>query len=84
MQLVSGQQIAIVNATKTNYLVLGTPQNTRNFVDINQKIDDLNDSESISSSDVEKVKLNVKFDGVPLDRVSSTKFLGVIIDENLT
>ena len=40
--------------------------------------------ELTSSSDVEKVKLNIKLDGVSLNRVSSTKFLGVIIDENLT
>ena len=37
----------------------------------------------IITRDVEKVKLNVKLDGVSLNRVSSTKFLGVIIDENL-
>ena len=73
-----------VNATKTNYMVLGTPQSTRKFIDINQNIDNLNDSELTSSSDVEKVKLNIKLDGVSLNRVSSTKFLGVIIDENLT
>ena len=73
-----------VNATKTNYMVFGTPQSTRKFIDINQNIDNLNDSELTSSSDVEKVKLNIKFDGVSLNRVSSTKFLGVINDENLT
>ena len=65
-------------------MVLGTPQSTRKFIDINQKIDKFNDSELTSSSDVEKVKLNIKLDGVSLNRVSSTKFLGVIIDENLT
>ena len=73
-----------VNATKTNYMVLGTPQSTRKFIDINQNIDNLNDSEFTSSSDVEKVKLNIKLDGVSLNRVSSTKFWGVITDENLT
>ena len=73
-----------VIATKTNYMVLGTPQSTRKFIDINQNIDKLNDSELTSSSDVEKVKLNIKLDGVSLNRVSSPKFLGVIIDENLT
>ena len=31
-----------------------------------------------------KAKLNIKLDGVFLDRVSSAKFLCVIIDENLT
>ena len=73
-----------VNAIKTNYMVLGTPQSTRKFIDINQNIDNLNDSELTSSSDVEGVKLNIKLDGVYLNRVSSTKLLGVIIDENLT
>ena len=72
------------NATKTNYMVLGTPQSTRRFIDVGQNIDNLNDSTLTSSSDVEKVKLNIKLDGVSLNRVSSTKFLGVIIDENLT
>ena len=73
-----------VNASKTNYMVLGTHHSTRKFIDINQDIDILTDSESSGSRDVEKVKLNVKLDGVSLNRVSSTKFLGVIIDENLT
>ena len=73
-----------VNASKTNYMVLGTHHSTRKFIDINQDTDILTDSESSGSRDVEKVKLNVKLDGVSLNRVSSTKFLGVIIDENLT
>ena len=51
------------NATKINYMVLGTPQSTRKFIDINQSIDKLNDSELTSSGDVEKVKLNIKLDG---------------------
>ena len=65
-------------------MVLGTPQSTRKFTDINQNTDNLNDSELTCSSDVEKAKLNIKLDGVSLNRVSSTKCLGVIIDENLT
>ena len=65
-------------------MVLGTHLSTRTFIDINQDIDILTDSESSGSIDVEKVKLNVKLDGVSLNRVSSTKFLGVIIDKNLT
>ena len=73
-----------VNASKTNYMVLGTHHSTRKFIDINQDIDILTDSESSDSRDVETVKLNVKLDGVSLNRVSSTKFLGVIIEENLT
>ena len=65
-------------------MVLGTHHNTRKFIDINQDIDVLNDSESTNFKDLEKVKLNIKLDGVSLNRVSSTKFLVVIIDENLT
>ena len=72
------------NASKTNYMVLGTHHSTRKFVDINRHIDILTDSESSGSRDVEKAKLNVKLDGVSLNGVSSTRFLGVIIDENLT
>ena len=73
-----------VNASKTNYMVLGTHHSTRKFIDINQDIDILNDSESTNSRDVEKLELNIKLHGVSLNRVSSTNFLGVIIDENLT
>ena len=65
-----------VNATKTNYMVLGTHYSTRKFIDINQDIDKTNDSESTSSSDVEKVKLNVKLDGVSLNRVKFNKIFG--------
>ena len=63
-----------VNASKTNHMVLDTHHSTRKFIDINQDIDILTDSESTGSRDVEKVKLNVKLDGVSLNRVSSTKF----------
>ena len=65
-------------------MVLGTHHNTRKFIDMNQDINVLNESESINFRDLEKEKLNIKLVGVPLNRVSSTKFLGVIIDENLT
>ena len=44
----------------------------------------MNDSDSIHSSNAAKVKLDIKLDGVSLNRVSSTKFLGIIIDENST
>ena len=66
-----------VNAKKTNYMVLGTNHSTTKFVDVNQDTDSTQDSHT-------KSKLNIKLDGVSLNRVSSTKFLGVIIDENLT
>ena len=65
-------------------MVLGTHHSTRKFIDTNQHIDILTVSESSGFRDVEKEKLNVKLDGVSLNRESSTKFLGVIIDENLT
>ena len=73
-----------VNAGRTNYMVLWTHHNTRKFIDINQDIDVLIESELTNSRDLEKDKLNIKLDGVSLNRVSSTQFLGVIIDENLT
>ena len=38
-------------------MVLGTHHSARKFIDINQEIDILSDSESTSSRDVEKVKL---------------------------
>ena len=41
-----------VNASKTNYMVLGTHHSTRKFIDINQDIDILTDSESSGSRDV--------------------------------
>ena len=50
-----------INASKTNYMVLGTHYNTRN-------------------ANVNHIKLH----GESLNRVSTTKFLGVIIDKNLT
>ena len=72
-----------VNASKTitwcSELIIAS---TRNFIDINQDIDTLNDSESTSSKDVEKVKLKILSLMVCLYTVSSTKFLCVIIDEN--
>ena len=69
-----------VNAKKTNYMVLGTCQSTSKIIDANQDTDSTHDSQPTSS----KAKLDIKLDGVSLNRVSSTKFLGVIIDENLT
>jgi hypothetical protein len=69
-----------VNAKKTNYMVLGTHQSTTKFIDVNQDID----LPEVSRANKSKTKINIKLDGVSLNRVSSTKFLGVIIDENLT
>jgi hypothetical protein len=59
-----------VNATKTNYMVLGTPHMTSK--NKNAIIDDVN------------VSANIILDETALERVDSTKFLGVLIDECLT
>ena len=50
-----------VNATKTNYMIMGTPKMT-SMID----------------------QTDIILDNTKLDRVIKTKFLGVIIDENLT
>lgn len=55
-----------VNASKTNYMIMGTPKMT-----------------SLDQGD-SQLKLNVILDDTDLERVNRTKFLGVIIDENLT
>ena len=52
-----------VNASKTNYMIMGTPHMTS--AEILQNI-------------------NVLLDDTSLERVDYTKFLGVLIDENLT
>ena len=64
-----------VNTGKTNYMVLGTHHNTRKFIDINQDINVLNESESTNSRDLERLNLILNF-GVSLNRVSSTYFFG--------
>ena len=53
-----------VNASKTNFMILGTSQMTKKY--------DQDDS------------LQIILDDTKLDRVTNTKFLGVIIDENIT
>ena len=72
-----------VNASKTNYMVLGTQNNTSKFGQLNHN-DKSENLQSNSSSNADNVQLNIILDDVSLDRVNSTKFLGVIIDENLT
>jgi hypothetical protein len=58
-----------VNASKTNYMVMGTPRMT-----------------SIDKSDDCTLQRNIDIilENTSLQRVTSTKFLGVLIDENLT
>ena len=53
-----------VNASKTNYMIMGTSKMT-----------------SMKNS---QQNIDIILDNTKLDRVTSTKFLGVIIDENLT
>ena len=80
-----------VNASKTNYMVLGTSRMTNTYIDKNEDCDD-DDDDIDNTTNITfhinerstKQKLNVIFDNVSLERVNSTKFLGVIIDENLT
>ena len=57
-----------VNARKTNYMLLGTRYGNAKYV------------ESVPANR----DIQVKLDDTNLQKVSSTKFLGVIIDENLT
>ena len=51
-----------VNASKTNYMILGTQNATCKYAD----------------------NVKIALDGMILDRVNKTKFLGLVIDENLT
>ena len=78
-----------VNASKTNYMMLGTPHITNKYIDVNLKSQNVvNGNISETSNNINenstKQTINVILDDVSLERVSSTKFLGVIIDENLT
>ena len=73
----------VVNASKTNYMILGTQYSTSKF-NMNQTHRPTTVSHTDSSSQYNKKILNIELGGVSLQRVSSTKFLGVIIDENLT
>ena len=82
-----------VNASKTNYMIMGTTHITNKYVDVRSCIHE--ESRVYSSADVpindkdknmllDKQKISIILDNVSLNRVSSTKFLGVVIDENLT
>ena len=72
-----------VNASKTNYMMLGTSHMTNKYTDVN-KYCDANDTDNATNERSSKQKINVILDSVSLKRVESTKFLGIIIDENLT
>ena len=75
-----------VNASKTNYIILGTSHITNKYIDVNEygHDDDININCTISiafqnKEKVAKQKINVILDDVSLERVNFTKFLGVII-----
>ena len=77
-----------VNASKTNYMTGYTSHITNKYIDVNEYChdDDINSTINISFHNEEKVakqKINVILDDLSLERVSLTKFVGVI-DENLT
>ena len=77
-----------VYASKTNHMILGTSNITNKYIDVNEYCHDDTDSTiSIAFHKKEKVtkqKIIVIWDDVSLERVNFTKFLGVIVDENLT
>ena len=61
-----------VNASKINFMVLGTPQMTK----YSHNVADTNDESDVPNT-------SVILDGTELSRVKTTKFLGLTIDENL-
>lgn len=81
-----------VNASKTNYIIMGTSHITNKYVNVSsctqkgivKNAGDVPTFDSDINNHLHKQKVNVISDNVSLDRVTSTKFLGVIIDERLT
>ena len=70
-------------------MILGTSSSTNKYVNVPHDSLDMLDNTDVASENMEestkhKNKINVILDDVSLEKVSSTKFLGVIIDENLT
>ena len=69
--------------------MLGTSHIINKYIDVNEHCDD-DDIDSTTDiafhikERITKQKINVILDNVSLERVNSTKFLGVIIDKNLT
>ena len=76
-----------VNASETNYMMLGTSHTTNkcNYGNVDSSDDGRTDI-GINTDEHTTItqKINVILDDVSLERVNSTKFLDVIIDENLT
>ena len=74
---------------KTSYMMLGTSHTTNKYTyeSVRSSSDDVNSHTDIGINNGEHSvtqKLNVILGDMSLERVNSTKFLGVIIDENLT
>ncbi len=67
-----------INASKTNYMIMGTSHITNKYIDVNSCIQNVNVNISTDNSDIhnnfDKHKVNVILDNVSLDRVTSTKF----------
>ena len=86
--MVESKQI-VSNANKTNYMMLDTSHITNKYIDVSEYCDDDDDDDTDNTTNTAfhinelntKQKLNVILDNVSLERVNSTKFLGVIIDE---
>ena len=73
--------------SKTNYMMLGTSHTTNKYTYGNVDYsDDGRTDIGINTGEHTTItqKINVILDYVSLERVNCTKFLGVIIDENLT
>ena len=78
-----------VNASKTNFMVLGTSHISYKHCDVNKhsegdNIDDITNIVFQIKEGTAEQNLEVILDKVSLESVNSTNFLGVIIDENLT
>ena len=73
------------NASKTNYMMLGTSHIINKYIDVIEHCDgDDIDIGFYVKEPITKQTVNDSLDNVSLKRVNPTMFLGVIIDEKLT
>jgi hypothetical protein len=86
-----------VNAGKTNYMLLGTHQGNSKYIDI-ENVSNRNDDPNVNDTTNNQMPeeknawnyhsnqeiINIVLDDRNLQRVRTTKFLGVIVDENLS